>query len=50
MTNTEGKKISQPKITAEGSNAEYIYIIQDNEIWFIDYIVGIAFKTPVEFR
>jgi hypothetical protein len=50
MTNTEGKKISQPKITAQDSNAEYVYIIEDKEVWFIDYIVGIAFKTPVEFR
>ena len=49
MTNTEGNKISQPKITAEGSNAEYIYIIQDKEVWFIDYIIGIAFKTPIDF-
>jgi len=32
MTNTEGNKISQPKITAEDSNAEYIYIIQDKEV------------------
>ena len=50
MTNTEGNKISQPQITAEDSNAEYIYIIQDKEVWFIDYIVGIAFKTPIDFR
>ena len=45
MTNTEGNKISQPHITAQGSNAEYIYIIEDKEVWFIDYIIGVAFKT-----
>src|SRR5919206_2789356 len=50
MTNTEGKKMSQPQITAADSNAEYIYIIQDKEVWFIDYIIGIAFKTPIDFR
>ena len=43
-------KISQPQITAQNSNAEYIYIIEDKEVWFIDYIIGIAFKTPIDFR
>jgi len=50
MTNTEGRKISQPRITAQDSNAEYVYIIEDKEVWFIDYIIGIAFKTPIDFR
>jgi hypothetical protein len=49
MSNIEEKKNSQPQITAGDSNAEYIYIIEDQEIWFIDYIIGIAFKTPVDF-
>ena len=31
------------------ANAEYAYIIEDKNIWFIDYIIGTAFKTPVEF-
>jgi hypothetical protein len=50
MTNTERKKISQPLITAQDSDAEYIYIIEDKEVWFIDYIIGAAFKTPIDFR
>src|SRR5215203_2018407 len=50
MSNTEGKKISQPQIIAEDSNEEYLYIIEDKEVWFIDYIIGIAFKTPIDFR
>jgi hypothetical protein len=50
MTNTEGKKISQPQTTAQNSNAEYIYIIEDKEVWFIDYIIGVGFKTPIDFR
>jgi hypothetical protein len=50
MSKTEGKKIGQPQITAEDSNAEYLYIIDDKEVWFIDYIIGIAFKTPIDFR
>ena len=31
-------------------NAEYAYIIQTKEIWFIDYTIGIAFNTPIDFR
>ena len=47
---TKGKKTSQSPGTATDSNAEYVYIIEDQEVWFIDYIIGIAFKTPVGFR
>ena len=50
MSDTEEKKNYQQKITSGNSNAEYVYIIENQEIWFIDYIVGIAFKTPVDFR
>src|ERR671914_694855 len=46
MRNTEG----QPQLTAGDSNAEYVYIIEDKEVWFIDYVIGVAFKTPVDFR
>jgi hypothetical protein len=47
MTNTEGRKISQPRITAQDSNAEYVYIIKDKEVWLIDYIIGI-FHTVIK--
>jgi hypothetical protein len=50
MSDTEEKKNNQRKITTGNSNAEYVYIIENQEIWFIDYIVGIAFKTPIDFR
>jgi hypothetical protein len=50
MSNTKEKKNNQQKNTAGDSNAEYVYIIDNQEVWFIDYIVGIAFKTPVDFR
>ena len=46
MRNTE----AQPQLTAGDSNAEYVYIIEDKEVWFIDYVIGVAFKTPVDFR
>jgi hypothetical protein len=50
MTNTKGKKISQPQLSGQDSNAEYVYIIETKEVWFIDYIIGVAFKTPIDFR
>jgi hypothetical protein len=50
MSNTKEKKNNQQKITTGNSNAEYVYIIENQEVWFIDYIVGIAFKTPIDFR
>jgi hypothetical protein len=50
MSTTKEKKNNQPKITTGNSNAEYVYIIENREVWFIDYIVGIAFKTPIDFR
>jgi len=31
-------------------DAEYAYIVQTQEIWFIDYIIGIAFVAPIDFR
>lgn len=35
--------------TTTATNAEYAYVIEDEDVWFIDYIIGIAFKTPVDF-
>ena len=52
MSNTEKKerKNIKPHAIDGCSDAEYIYIIDDQEVWFIDYIIGIAFKTPIDFR
>ena len=50
MNNSEVNKKSHPQITANDSNAEYVYIVEEQEIWFIDYIIGIAFETPIDFR
>jgi hypothetical protein len=52
MSNTEKKerKNIKPQAIDGYLNAEYIYIIDDQEVWFIDYIIGIAFKTPIDFR
>lgn len=43
---------SQPERSSfadTSTNAEYAYIIEDQDVWFIDYVIGIAFKTPVDF-
>jgi hypothetical protein len=50
MTTIERRKISQSQITSQDSNAEYIYMIEDKEVLLIDYIIGIAYKTPIYFR
>jgi hypothetical protein len=42
-------KNSDRSFVAASTNAEYAYIIEDQDVWFIDYIIGIAFKTPVDF-
>ena len=43
---TQTKNLSN---RASSANAEYAYIIEDDDVWFVDYIIGIAFKTPVDF-
>ena len=43
---TQTKNLSN---RASSANAEYAYIIEDEDVWFVDYIIGIAFKTPVDF-
>ena len=43
---TQTKNLSNQ---ASSANAEYAYIVEDEDVWFVDYIIGIAFKTPVDF-
>ena len=31
------------------ANAEYVHLIEDVNVWFIDYVIGVAFRTPVNF-
>jgi hypothetical protein len=31
------------------SDSEYVYIIDERTIWFIDHSLGVAFPTPVNF-
>ena len=30
-------------------NAEYVHLIEDVNVWFIDYVIGVAFRTPINF-
>jgi hypothetical protein len=44
------KKLGRGKNANDDTiNAEYIYIVEDLDVWFIDYIIGIAFRTPIDF-
>ena len=43
----EKKENEEPKTTT-AVNAEYVSILEDQDVWFVDYIIGIAFKTPIE--
>jgi hypothetical protein len=36
MTNAKGKKVSQSQLSGQDSTAEYVYIIENKEVWFID--------------
>ena len=48
--NKEEKRKQEPVMTTTTpKNAEYVHIVQNQEVWFIDYIIGIAFKTPINF-
>jgi hypothetical protein len=31
------------------ANAEYVHLIEDVNLWFIDYVIGVAFRTPINF-
>jgi hypothetical protein len=31
------------------ANAEYVHLIEDVNVWFIDYVIGVAFRTPINF-
>lgn len=42
-------KIGEDVVSSNAPNAEYVHLIQDLNVWFIDYIIGVAFRTPVHF-
>lgn len=30
-------------------NSEYVYLLNEETVWLIDYILGVAFPTPINF-
>jgi hypothetical protein len=42
-------EIEEDVVSSNEPNAEYVHLIQDLNVWFIDYIIGVAFRTPVHF-
>lgn len=45
----EKKELYNQNLTNCDQNAEYVFIAADKSVWFIDFIIGIAFKTPIDF-
>ena len=45
----EKKELYHQNLTNCDQNAEYVFIAADKSVWFIDFIIGIAFKTPIAF-
>jgi hypothetical protein len=32
-----------------GANSKCVHIIENAKVWFIDYALGVAFRTPINF-
>ena len=43
-------EMKQKLVYSAVTNAEYVHLIQDVNAWYIDYIIGVAFRTPINFR
>ena len=44
ISNTSNNLVSSTEL-----NAEYVHLIEDANVWFIDYVIGVAFRTPINF-
>jgi hypothetical protein len=42
-------KRKEDVVSSTELNAEYVHLIEDAKVWFIDYIIGVAFRTPINF-
>lgn len=50
-TNNESTESNKNyNIIKDKHDAEYAYIIDERTVWFIDYIIGVAFPTPINYR
>jgi hypothetical protein len=44
ISNTSNNLVSSTEL-----DAEYVHLIEDANVWFIDYVIGVAFRTPINF-
>ncbi|MFZ0896064.1 MAG: hypothetical protein WAZ77_16330 [Candidatus Nitrosopolaris sp.] len=42
-------EIKENEVSLNEPNAEYVHLIEDVNVWFIDYVIGVAFRTPINF-
>jgi hypothetical protein len=42
-------EIKENEVFLKEPNAEYVHLIEDVNVWFIDYVIGVAFRTPINF-
>ena len=42
-------EMKQNVVFSTEANAEYVHLIEDVNVWFIDYVIGVAFRTPINF-
>jgi hypothetical protein len=42
-------EIKENEVFLKEPNAEYVRLIEDVNVWFIDYVIGVAFRTPINF-
>jgi hypothetical protein len=42
-------EMKEKVLSCTEANAEYVHLIDDVNVWFIDYIIGVAFRTPINF-
>jgi hypothetical protein len=42
-------EIKENEVSLNEANAEYVHLVEDVNVWFIDYIIGVAFRTPINF-
>jgi len=42
-------EIKENEVSLNEANAEYVHLVEDINVWFIDYVIGVAFRTPINF-
>ena len=42
-------EIKENEVSLNEANAEYVHLVEDVNVWFVDYVIGVAFRTPINF-